>query len=111
MAKKLPRERRLLPGIKLRKNKLVQHARDYGVGEKGATPAHAAELIGKLVQHIYKNRRVVKGGKWDGTYPNALFYSNGNQVIVTEADGTLITILKNGKSNKKFLKAEILWEK
>jgi hypothetical protein len=99
-----------LPGLNLagRQGKLTQHAPDWGIGTKGAVPAGGANQVGKIAQAIHKRATEIRQGDWWGK--NALFYSNGKHVVVTEADGTFITILKNAQNNQRFNAASTIWK-
>jgi hypothetical protein len=68
-----------------------------------------------LASHIHKNAIEIRQGNWGnpaaGGFEKALFYFNGKHTIVTEADGTLITILRNAAGNKNFHRAALIWKK
>ena len=112
---------RLLPGVSvsnLTAKPLMKHAREYFGLAKGSSPTRQQlELMWTCVQRIYKNTQVIKQGNWRGGVKDALFYSNGNQVIVTKSSGELITVLKNGASsnaktvNKWYHQATEIWSK
>ncbi len=104
-----------------RTGKLIQHAPDWGFGTKGNVPAGAAEQVGQIAQNIVDNAKIIKQGSWGrGTTvtQNALFYSDAQHIVVTQANGTFITILKNGSvpkvapatMNQQFLNAKKIWK-
>jgi RHS repeat-associated protein len=102
------------PGLKLSDNKLIQHAQQWGIAEKGA--ALTKDQLGtmrKLANHIYKFASTVRQGTWGnpaaGGFKDAIFYSNGKHVVVTQSDGTMITILRNAMGNKHFNNALTIW--
>ena len=104
------------PGLKLegRLNKLVQHAHQWGIGEKGmAVTKGQIGQMEKLAKHIYKNATEIRQGTWAnpvaGGFENALFYSNGKHIVVTRVDGTFVTILRNAMGNKNFNAATKIW--
>ncbi len=104
------------PGLKIADNKLVQHAPQWGISQKGSSLT--AEQLGKmrnLANHIYKNATTIKQGIWGnpsaGGFSNALFYSNGKHLIISESNGNMITILRNAMGNKHFNNALTIWKK
>ncbi len=104
----------LTPGLKIAENKLIQHAHQWGIVEKGASlTIEQINLMKKLTNHIYKNSTIIRQGTWGnpvaGGFKDALFFSNGRHIIVTRSDGTMITILKNAMGNKHFNKATTIW--
>jgi hypothetical protein len=102
------------PGLKIADNKLIQHAHQWGIAEKGA--ALTSEQLGmmrNLTNHIYKNASTIRQGTWGnpaaGGFKDALLYSNGKHIVVTQSDGTMITILRNATGNKHFNNATTIW--
>lgn len=93
-----------------REGKLIQHAPDWGIGTKGAVPAGAARQMEAIVRHIHQGARQIRQGKWH-QYEDAIFYFKGKHIVVTQPDGTLITVLKNAANNKWFNQAGILINK
>jgi hypothetical protein len=93
--------------------KLTQHAPDWGFGTKGFPPPGAAAKVGDIAKSIVDNASSIKQGPWGkGTAiaPDALFFSDGQHVVVTQPDGKFITILKEAATvNKRFLNAVPLW--
>ncbi|CEN36674.1 RHS repeat-associated core domain protein (fragment) [Capnocytophaga cynodegmi] len=104
----------LTPGLKIAENKLIQHAHQWGIVEKGSSlTIEQVNLMKNLTNHIYKNSTIIRQGTWGnpmaGGFKDALFFSNGRHIIVTRSDGTMITILKNAMGNKHFNKATTIW--
>lgn len=93
-----------------REGKLIQHAPDWGIGTKGAVPSGAARQMEAIVRHIHRGARQVRQGPWH-QYDDALFYFNGKHIVVTQPDGTLITVLKNAANNRWFNQAGVLINK
>ena len=69
----------------------------------------------KLSHHIYKNASEIRQGTWAnpaaGGFNNALYFSNGRHIVVTQTDGTMITILKHAQGNKHYNNAQTIWRK
>lgn len=112
----IPVGKMLGPGLKIANNKLVQHAYQWGIGKKGnAISTHELAVMQRITQHIYKNSTTIRQSSWGnpaaGGFSNALFYSNGSHIVVTQSDGTMITLLKNAMGNKHFNNATTLWTK
>lgn len=93
-----------------RQGKLTQHAPDWGYGTRGQVPAGAANNVGTIARHIYRNATQVRQGRWHQV-PDGIFYFKNNHIVVTKPDGSFITILKNAQNNRWFNEAGILWLK
>jgi hypothetical protein len=101
-------------GLKLADNKLIQHAHQWGIAEKGtALTAEQLNMMRNLANQIYKDASTIRQGTWGnptaGGFKDALFYSNGEHIVVTQPDGAMITILKNATGNKHFNNAATIW--
>ncbi|HEX8016836.1 MAG TPA: RHS repeat-associated core domain-containing protein, partial [Flavobacterium sp.] len=100
---------RLLPGLKIagKENKLIQHAYQWNLANKGTkVTSDQIQMMERIVNKIHRNAKEVRQGNWAnpsaGGFADALFYSNGRHVVVTQSDGTLITVLKDATGNKHF---------
>lgn len=87
------------PGLRVADNKLIQHASQWGTVEKGVALSEGQlGTMRKLANHIYKNANTIRQGSWGnpaaGGFSDALFYSNGKHIIVTQSNGNMITILR-----------------
>jgi soluble cytochrome b562 len=82
----------------------------------------ARAWIKSYTEDIYTNAEEIRQNLWRGIgekLPNgqkgeseALFYRKGNDVVVTELDGSFVTILKDGDiNNKRFIEGKALWKK
>jgi RHS repeat-associated protein len=84
---------------------IVKHAKYLGVSgtaQELQKPANVQKLKDAATNFI-KNADEVRAGKWDDTYADALFYRNGDNIIVTDrATGNFITAADNAAGNKKF---------
>lgn len=101
-------------GLKITDRKLVQHAHQWGIANKGA--ALTDEQMGTMrmiANHIFKNATTIRQGTWAnpaaGGFKDAFFYVHNTNIIVTQSDGTMITILKNALGNGHFNKATTIW--
>lgn len=69
----------------------------------------------KITSRIHRNATEIRQGNWmnpnAGGFSDAIFYSNGRHVVVTQSDGTLITVLKNATGNKHFDRATVIFKK
>ncbi|MEZ6136991.1 MAG: FG-GAP-like repeat-containing protein [Pirellulaceae bacterium] len=90
-----------------REGKLIQHAPDWGIGTKGAVPSGAAQRMEEIVRGIHQGARQIRKGRWH-QYDDAIFYFDGNHIVVTQPDGTLLTVLKDAANNKWFNQAGVL---
>jgi hypothetical protein len=61
----------------------------------------------EIVRGIHGGARQIRQGRWH-QYDDAFFYIDGSHVVVTQSDGTLITVLKNAANNEWFNQAGIL---
>jgi hypothetical protein len=72
-------------------------------------------MMERIVNRIHRNATEVRQGNWAnpsaGGFSDALFYSNGRHVVVTQSDGTLITVLKDATGNKHFNNANVIFKK
>jgi len=79
--------------------KVAKHARDYGLDP--SDPA-ARSWLRQKIENIVANADDIRQGDW---HPNGgggadyLFWRQGADVVVTESDGTFVTILKDGQTN------------
>ncbi|GAA3937217.1 hypothetical protein GO495_12085 [Chitinophaga oryziterrae] len=83
------------------KGHLIKHADVLGLG--GHTPQELQKLVPKLEQlasDLLKasDPALTRIGAWNET-PNALFYISDGKMIVTEANGTLITLINKTSNN------------
>jgi len=90
--------------------KLTQHAPDWGFGTKGNVPNGAAAQVGRIAKAIVKGASEIRQGAWHG-FQDAIYYFDGKHIVVTQADGTFITILKDAAKNGHFNKASTIWKK
>ncbi|MCL9806901.1 hypothetical protein NAT51_15300 [Flavobacterium amniphilum] len=104
------------PGLKINDNKLKQHAVQWGLAKKGdALTTEQLVWMRKIAERIYRNPIEIRQGTWmkpgAGGFENAVFYYNGTHIVVTQSDGTMITILRRAGGNKHFNNARSLWLK
>ena len=79
--------------------KIGKHAADYGLDP---TKAEDRAKMLSIADDIYKNADERTKGKWSGKMEDVLFSRKGEDVVITELDGTFITILKGGAENARF---------
>jgi hypothetical protein len=104
--------KKLLPGVVFKSSHaLMKHGKFYFGLAKDCNPTKAQiEVLKNFIKRIYREATVIKQGVWF-EYNNALFYTNGRHVVVTQSDGTFVTILHNATENKKFKQAVLIWQK
>lgn len=82
--------------------KVGKHAGDYGLNP--ADPA-ARDYLRNLITDIRGNADEVRIGPWNpkgGGGDAYLFFRQGSDVVVTQPDGSFVTILKGGENNGWF---------
>jgi hypothetical protein len=85
--------------------KVGKHASDFGFDPKD--PA-AREQIRSIIEGIHANATDIRQGAYNpagGGGSDYCFYLLGNDVVLTKADGTFVTILKGGIANRWFQNA------
>ena len=77
--------------------KVGKHAPDWGLD---ASSSNDREKMEQIIDDIYLNHDApVKIGKWRGQTDDVLFYTKGEDVVITKQNGEFVTILKGGKSS------------
>jgi hypothetical protein len=85
--------------------KVGKHAADFGLDP--ADPAARAQICA-IINDIHDNFDEVRQGPWNpkgGGGSDYLFYRQGTNVVVTQADGQFVTILQGGETNGWFQRA------
>lgn len=91
--------------------KIAQHLReDYNLDP---SIAKNRDFLRNRITYIQTNYTEVRQNLWRGIGPGgteaqALFYRQGNDVVVTELNGTFVAIFKDGVSNSRFLGGKVL---
>jgi hypothetical protein len=89
--------------------KVGKHARDYGLDP--SDPA-ARSWVRTHIEDIHDNPDEVHRGAWHPTAGGGSaywFYRKGTDVVVTQGDGTFVTILKDGQGNGWYSRAARIW--
>lgn len=90
------------------KGHLSKHAPKLGI-TKSAQEMQKKEnqdYMKQKVKDFIAEATEVRNGQWDKTTPNALFYKNGNTVVVTDANsGRFITVTDGASGSAKFNQA------
>lgn len=107
-----------LPEMKIDDNqfgrKVGKHAEDYGLDPKNPD---SRQWVRNHIVEIRSNPDEIRSGTWNGLGdgpPNArgrgpaVFYRQGNDVIVTDTQGNFVTILKDGINNTSFKSGEVI---
>jgi hypothetical protein len=98
----------LTPGIRISEKqfgkKVGKHAEDFGLDP--SNPTHRQQVRDRITE-IGTNYSELRQGDWHGS--TALFYRQGNDVVLTKPNGEFVTILKDGSSNLRFLRAKVLF--
>jgi hypothetical protein len=82
--------------------KVGTHARDFGLNPADPT---ARAQIRSMIAGIHRNFDELKQGPWNpkgGGGTDYLFYRQGADVVVTQSNGSFVTILKGGEMNGWF---------
>jgi RHS repeat-associated protein len=90
-------------------NKVGKHAEDYGLSPKSP---QSRQWVRDHIENIHNSPDEVRQGTWRGlgeklpdgnrAEGNAIFYRQGNDVVVTDMNGNFVTILKDGVVNSRF---------
>jgi hypothetical protein len=107
-----------LPEMKIDDNqfgrKVGKHAEDYGLDPKNP---ENRQWVKNHIEDIRSNPDEIRSGTWSGLGdgpPNArgrgpaVFFRQGNDVVVTDIKGNFVTILKDGINNISFQLGEVL---
>jgi hypothetical protein len=82
--------------------KVGKHAQDFGLDPKDPV---ARAQIRSTIESIHASPDEIRQGAWNpngGGGPDYCFYRQGDDVVVTRADGTFVTVLKGGVGNGWF---------
>jgi len=88
--------------------KIGKHAQDYGLDP--SNPNHR-NWLQNHIEDIGQNYEQVRQDAWNphgGGGSDYFFFQKGRDVVVSQSDGTFVTLLKDGIDNKWFDSANIL---
>ncbi len=99
--------------------KVGKHAQDYGLDPKSS---QSRQWVNDHINNIHGSPDEVRQGTWRGLGDklpdgnradgNALFYRQGNDIVVTDMTGNFVTILKDGAiQNTRFQGATTIFTK
>jgi hypothetical protein len=90
--------------------KLIQHLRDDW--KLDPSVKENRDWIKSYTESIHNNYDEVRTNEWrsvkDGKDGPALFYRQGDDVVVTDLEGNFVSILKDGINNKRFEGGQVL---
>ena len=78
--------------------KIGKHAKEFGLNPSNADDR---EVFNDIVKDIFSNYEEIRMGPWRGQQGDVLFYIKGADVVLTDANGVFITILKGGIDNAR----------
>jgi hypothetical protein len=88
--------------------KIGKHAQDYGLDPSNS--AHR-DWLQSHIEDIAQNYDQVRQGAWNpngGGGSDYFFFQKGDDVVISQSDGTFVTILKDGVDNQWFNSANVL---
>lgn len=105
------------PELKLKENKLQQHACQFNVAEHSGIALSKEQLqpMRDIVVEVFCHADTLRQGDWnkleEGGKKNVFYIISNSRVVVVDSEGMMVTILNHALNNKHLNKAPVIWSK